>query len=80
MRLLSMLYLASIAALVAASPVIDKSVLSQQTLLGGDVDPNEECSPYGSLCDWPAGSRGPCCPPYLCTPMTIQRTAYLVCA
>ncbi|KAI6158255.1 hypothetical protein BKA82DRAFT_10847 [Pisolithus tinctorius] len=79
MRLLSILYFASVAALVAASPVIDtgsNSILSEQTLLGGDDD--EGCSGYGSLCDWPAGTRGPCCYPYLCKPLTMQKSAYLV--
>ncbi|KAI5996516.1 hypothetical protein F5J12DRAFT_785462 [Pisolithus orientalis] len=73
MRLLSILYFASVAALVVASPVIDtgsNSLLSEQTLLGDDDD--EGCSGYGSLCDWPAGTRGPCCYPYLCRPLTMQ--------
>ncbi|KAI5985729.1 hypothetical protein EDD15DRAFT_2300902 [Pisolithus albus] len=83
MRFLSVLYLASFAALVMASPVMDtgsSSLLSEQTLLGGGDEYDDECQPYGSLCDWPARSRGPCCPPYLCRPLTIQKTAYLVCA
>ncbi|KAI5982782.1 hypothetical protein EDD15DRAFT_2319828 [Pisolithus albus] len=83
MRFLSVLYLASLAVLVAASPVMDtgsSSLLNEQTLLGDGDEPGDECQAYGTLCDWPAGSRGPCCPPYLCRPMTIQKTAYFVCA
>ncbi|KAI6104283.1 hypothetical protein F5141DRAFT_1128595 [Pisolithus sp. B1] len=83
MRFLSVLYLASVAALVAASPVMDtgsSSLLNEQTLLGDGGEPAEECQAYGTLCDWPAGSRGPCCAPYLCRPMTMQTSVYLVCA
>ncbi|KAI6115136.1 hypothetical protein EDD16DRAFT_1551099 [Pisolithus croceorrhizus] len=83
MRFLSVLYLASVAAIVAASPVMDtgsSSLLNEQALLGEGGEPADECQPYGTLCDWPAGSRGPCCAPYLCMPMTTQMSAYLVCS
>jgi len=85
MRFFTTLFVASVAALVASSPVTDTSssniVLdTQQMLLGGSGDEDGPCQPYGSLCDWPAGSRGPCCAPLLCRPITIHPSPYLVCS
>ncbi|KAN0085763.1 hypothetical protein V8E55_006897 [Tylopilus felleus] len=69
-------------AFVLGSPLVDISPNTQQLLLGSkdSLDQAEQCQPEGSLCDWPAGSRGPCCPPFLCVPLSVVKTPYLVCA
>ncbi|KIJ61459.1 hypothetical protein HYDPIDRAFT_115934 [Hydnomerulius pinastri MD-312] len=71
------LFAASLFALVASSPLGDTNA-NQLTL----VVPNQgdQCSTKGTLCDWPAGSRGPCCVGLLCIPMTTDPTPYSVCA
>ena len=83
MRFLAVLFATSLAALVASSPVIDtgsRSIVlnTQQELFGGDDE--KECQPYGTLCDWPSGARGPCCAPLLCRPITMPASPYKVCS
>ncbi|KAL4068568.1 hypothetical protein V8B97DRAFT_847570 [Scleroderma yunnanense] len=87
MRFLITLFAATLAVLVASSPVVDTGSSSvvldtHQVLLGGgnDDEPTGPCQQYGTLCDWPAGSRGPCCEPLLCRPLTILNSPYSVCS
>lgn len=83
MRLALAVFFASpLIALVVGSPLVDTSPNMKQLILSSQdtIDLPGQCQPEGSLCDWPAGSRGPCCPPLLCVPLTTENLPYLVCA
>lgn len=76
------LFATSLFTFVIGSPLFDMSPNVAQLMLGShdSVDPPDQCKPEGTLCDWPAGSRGPCCEPLLCVPLSAHRSPYLICA
>ncbi|KAF8415474.1 hypothetical protein L210DRAFT_3586091, partial [Boletus edulis BED1] len=55
-----------------------------QQLLLGSLDDNtnqlEQCQTEGTLCNYPTGTRGPCCAPLLCVPLSTQKSPYSICA
>ncbi|KAN0085762.1 hypothetical protein V8E55_006896 [Tylopilus felleus] len=70
--------MASLFILATSSPLRDMSLETAQLALGDSMSGHpKQCQGYGTLCDWPAGSRGPCCPPLLCTPLSMHKTPYL---
>ncbi|KAI9568057.1 hypothetical protein HD554DRAFT_2102686 [Boletus coccyginus] len=73
-------FLASLFTLVASSPLRDISLQTSQLTSGSTGAQLQECQGYGTICDWPIGTKGPCCPPLLCVPLSMHDTPYLVCA
>ncbi|KAG9311804.1 hypothetical protein JVU11DRAFT_8051 [Chiua virens] len=82
MRLALALYANSLFASVLSSPLVDVSTNTKQLLLTShdSMGLPGMCKPRGALCDWPPGTRGPCCSPFLCVSLTTDETPYLVCA
>ncbi|KAG8216384.1 hypothetical protein J3R82DRAFT_6485, partial [Butyriboletus roseoflavus] len=77
MRLTLAFSAASLIAFVVCIPLADMSPNTEQVTLG---NADTQCQKFGTICDWPAGTRGPCCAPLLCVPWSAQNTPYLVCA
>ncbi|KAH0834744.1 hypothetical protein J3R83DRAFT_10322, partial [Lanmaoa asiatica] len=79
MHLALAFFAASLFSFVVGSPLANMSPNTEQLILGNPDEPSH-CQASGTICDWPIGTRGPCCPPMLCVPLSTQRTPYLVCA
>ncbi|KAF8122567.1 hypothetical protein EV363DRAFT_1359733 [Boletus edulis] len=79
MRLALALVITSLFAFVLGSPLTDISPNTQQLLLSSNDNTNQ-CQPEGTLCDYPAGTRGLCCAPLLCVPLSTHKSPYSICA